>query len=353
MAKKSRRARGTGSIFKDERRGVWVGRKPLQPAKGPSGKSYTRYQEVSAPTQGEVVRRLEELQPPAPSITVADWGLRWLNTLSVRPLTLESYTRSLTARIIPALGHIPVAAVTTHHVELAIKEWGNGLAPNSVRTTIAHLRILFSAAVRAELIDRNPVSSARKPRAKKVETVPYTAAELRRIIAACQKPPACAVAVLAATGMRKGELVALDIEDFDRKTGTLSITKGFVRGHGIGPPKSPHSERTIEVPSQAIPAIIAAVGRRMSGPLFVADGERQTYGAVDHQWRLCCKRLGLTYQRQHALRHSIGSLLNANGIGIGDLAKFLGDAPETVVKVYVHATEIRPVETLNRLLRGR
>lgn len=342
---RGRRARGTGSIFYSEKRGLWVGRRIV----GRSAGGFTSYQEVTAFTQGGVIKRLAEIAPPSATTTLADWGNRWLASLSVRPSTQTSYRNSLRYRIIPSLGHLAIASITPHDIEQAVRDWGKHLSANTVRLTVHHAQILFSAAIRAEIIARNPVRLARRPRAAKVETAAYTAAELRHIILSCLNPPRCALAILAATGMRQGELVALDVGDFNRQTGELSITKGFTKPHGIGPTKSPHSERTVKVPAIAIPALVAAINGRKSGPLFLGREDRQSFSGIQYQWEMCCEELGLNYQRPHALRHSVGSVLIAAGVGLGDVAKFLGDTVATVVKTYIHPTEIQPTDTLDSL----
>src|SRR6476661_2632886 len=112
------------------------------------------------------------------------------------------------------------------------------------------MRAMLGAAVRARLNPTNPVTLARKPRAKKVEIDPFTPDELARLIeGAFAHPSYLLVAVLAGVGCRVGEALALDVTDFDLRAGKLSITKTYSREYGIGPPKSPHSVRTVRVPA--------------------------------------------------------------------------------------------------------
>src|SRR5262245_29118135 len=84
---RQRAPRGTGTIFFNERRQRWVGRKPV--GRSPTGK--TLYKEFWAETQGEVVKKLEAATPPGPEITVASWANRWLESISVRTGTRADY----------------------------------------------------------------------------------------------------------------------------------------------------------------------------------------------------------------------------------------------------------------------
>jgi hypothetical protein len=45
-------------------------------------------------------------------------------------------------------------------------------------------------------------------------------------------------------------------------------------------------------------------------------------------------------------------MLLANGIGIADVAAYLGDRPETIAATYCHPTGVRPAVVISGLLRG-
>jgi integrase len=156
------------------------------------------------------------------------------------------------------------------------------------------------------------------------------------------------VALLAACGCRLGEAAALDVEDYD---GTrIRITKTFRKPHGIGPPKVRRSRRTITVPVAARPALEFAAGGRTAGILFRRpSGQRYNASTLAPLYGPHCRRLGLPVKRVHALRHSVASHLVAAGCPIADVAKFLGDAPATILQTYCHATGTDPAGTLDEL----
>lgn len=350
--KNHRRAKGTGSIFQTTRRGkpVWIGRKPV----GRTAAGKTVYREVWAPTQAAVVKKLDEVGPAAPDITVAAWVARWVKTLQVKPRTRMNYVDDFDRHILPALGHLKVAAVRPSHVEaLAVALAGKGLNPNSVRKALIHARIAFGAAVRDDLIPRNPVTHAKKPKPEPKAIDPFTPAELAAVIAAAGKQlwdyP---IALLAGTGCRVGEALALDVADFDPAAGTVAITKTFHKVAGLGSPKSRYSVRTIRVPAAVVPVLKAAAGDRAKGPLFVTTrGARRNHELVHLAWTALVKRLGLRYRNPHQLRHSVATALIGEKVPVSDVAKYLGDRVETVVKVYVHPTGTDPAAALDRVFR--
>ena len=62
------------------------------------------------------------------------------------------------------------------------------------------------------------------------------------------------------TGLRRGELLALQWTDLDVESKTLSITKQVNRINGelvVSPPKTRNSVRTLALPQQAVDLLIA------------------------------------------------------------------------------------------------
>lgn len=348
--RKGRRARGTGAVFWSERRRRWIGRLPV--GRKPDGT--TRYREVWGRTQAEVVRKLAESAPPGPAVTVGEWAARWLETIQVRPSTRASYGASV-RHVVRHLGGVRVRDLTPGRVEGMVKALCDaGLDPNNVRKVVAELANMLQSAVREGVIAQNPARLARRPRGRKKAIDPFTPAELSRIVAAaCGSEELYAVALMAATGCRVGEAVALDVPDFDPAAGTAFVTKTQHPEHGPGPPKSPHSVRVIRVPADALPALVAAAGDYRCGPLFRAADQRRTARRIALDFGRLLRRLGLAPRNPHQLRHSVATAMVSAGVPIGDVAKYLGDVPDTIVKTYVHPSGADPADAMERLLGGR
>jgi integrase len=324
------------------------------------------YKEVWGKTQGEVVKKLAAAGPPGDETTVASWVARWLETLALRPRSVADYRDSMTRFVLPAIGHLRVKEVTPSRLEhLVATLTTRGLAVTSIRKVLTHARIVFNAAVREGLITTNPASIARRPKAVKTEINPFTPDELAKIIeAATPYHPGQFLALLAGTGCRVGEALALDVTDFDPATGILSITKTYNRQFGIGPPKSQSSVRMIRVPAAVVPSLLAARGDRTSGPLYIAQtyrthpkgmrvtSNRRGYEKARQAWQVVVKRCGLDYRNPHQLRHSVATALISKGVPIGDVAVYLGDTVETVVKTYLHPAGTDPSIALDDLLGG-
>jgi integrase len=343
-AKKSRAPRGTGSVFPDRRRGGYIARKTVDGS---------RVQRWGA-TQAEAIRRRDAAVPPDPNTTtVAQWCETWLDTLDLAPLSVDSYTHSVNARIVPQLGALKIRALAPNHVEAAIRHWGTELGSNTVLLVLRHLRACLSAALRAGLVTSNPVTVAKKPRAKKPKINPFTPDELIQIIAGASEAAEDRVlALLAGTGCRRGESIALDVTDWDDAAQAVAITKGDTGRHGIGPPKSPHSVRTIRVPDAAAGAVRAAIGKRTTGPMFLSPrGTRVSSSAVNRRFPALLARLKIPVRNLHQLRHTVATHLITTD-QLGDVAAYLGDRVETIVRTYLHPTGADPSLSMDRLLGG-
>lgn len=321
----------------------------------PNGR--TKYTEVRAPTQAEVVERRKNVEPPGPDTTVAQWAAKWLEGLSVRASTFEGYERTALKRIVPDLGHRRLAAVAVSDVKALVKKWMSGkrpLAATTVGLALAHGQAMFEAAVEDDLIAKNPFARCPRPETAPREIDPFPPADLLRIVAAFDTySSGPLVALLAATGCRLGEASALDVTDWDPAAGTIAITKTWSKRFGSGPPKSKHSYRTIEIPAEVRSALVAAAGARKTGPLFRTGANRRVIKSmVQRAFARLLARLGLRRRNVHQLRHSVATMMISAGVPIGDVAEYLGDSEETIVRTYLHPTGVSPAGAISRALRG-
>jgi integrase len=342
-----RRVRGTGYVVYHKERKLWVARRPC--GRTPGGR--TRYQEASDKSQAKALEKLSAMLPPARGVTVRDWLSRWLAGLDVRPATMDNYEFACRDYLIPDLGHIKLAALTSFQVETAARRWvAGGANPNTAKLHLSALSVALNAAVREGVISSNPVRVARRPKGAAKVIDPFTRDELARIIAdgSSHTPTSRVCALLAATGLRVGEAIALDVEDYDAATGLLSITRTCHDRHGTGPAKSKNSVRTIRVPTSARAALVAAVGGRKTGILFPATraGGRLKHFTLRHVWARLLTRLGLRFRNPHSLRHSTISIQLAAGYAVADVARYHGNSAQVIMRTYCQPVGQDPSQAL-------
>jgi site-specific recombinase XerD len=132
----------------------------------------------------------------------------------------------------------------------------------------------------------------------------------------------CALIELAyGSGLRRGELAALDIGDIDYEN-----LQAYVRGKGS-------KERNVPLTESSVEAIKRYLAHRKAtrGPLFISvRGKRLNVGSIT--WLLRTK-YGI---RPHLLRHACATHLLKHGCDIRHIQELLGHQDLTTTQVYTH-----------------
>ncbi|MFK4037620.1 tyrosine-type recombinase/integrase [Nonomuraea wenchangensis] len=169
----------------------------------------------------------------------------WAAGLRLSASTVASYRRNLRLHVKPYIGGIALASLTSaklNELYRMLEEKGHRnnkgeldgkpLSARTVRYVHTILSAALQAAVDAEpaMLSRNPADKAKPPTAKEAkspEMRPWTAAQLAAFLAWTREHSYLHAAwwVLAMTGMRRGELLALRWRDLDLAAGTVSIRR--------------------------------------------------------------------------------------------------------------------------------
>lgn len=347
---RQRRPKNTGTFFFSEARGVYVGRAIV--GRKPDGSPH--YAERSDATEAGLVAKLALVTPAGPETTVREWMTRWLADMDVRARTRAIRETAVEHYVNPTLGHIRLRDLTAQQIGKALPQWAATLNPTTVRMYLSALHTSMKAAQNAGVRQSNPVAGVKKPAILKKKIDPFTAAQLDRIIAEATKWHGARIAAfIAATGCRAGEALALDVASYDHATGFVTIAETQDEGRERGPTKTANGTRAFWLPPAALPAVLAAIGKRTSGPLFATiTGRRSNHFNARNGWISLLTRLGLPYRNLHQLRHTIATLLLASGMPVGDVAAYLGDSPEAIMRTYCHPTGANVGDAVQRLLSG-
>ncbi|HEX2400257.1 MAG TPA: hypothetical protein VHJ79_09785 [Mycobacterium sp.] len=192
--------------------------------------------------------------------TTGEYLALWLDELRLRPSTVASYRKNVRLHLTPHIGDVRMDQLTGPRLTALYRrletegrtDGTGGLSARTVRYvhTIAHAAL--RAAVDAGLLASNPVDRAIPPSAREAtspEMRTWTGAQFRAFLdwsRATDDEHCTAWHVLAMTGLRRGEALALRWSDVDLDAGTASVRRTValikVKGHGermvFGPPKS-------------------------------------------------------------------------------------------------------------------
>ena len=327
-----RRANGEGNIRK-RKDGRWEGRYTAgyDPE---SGKRLIK--NVLGKTQAEVKEKLKTAISEskkldiakAGSYTVASWMKTWYEVYAeprIRPNTKAYYTNYIENHIIPGIGSVPLDKLTTIQIQRfynTLQKTGRvqrknfpplkdaSLSPRVVRGVHTLLHNCLEQAVAERLILTNPAQGCKLPQLEKKEMKILPQEKIGMYLAEAERRGLLAAFYLElTTGLRRGELLALQWTDLDVENRTLAVTKQVNRINGelvVSPPKTRNSVRTLALPQQAVDLLIAEHQKHprnpylfpspKTGTMYDPDAFRRTHDKI-------LKAIGAEHIRFHDLRH--------------------------------------------------
>lgn len=232
-----------------------------------------------------------------------------------------------------------------------------GLTGATVNKIKLNLSAIFTAAVKKEIMRRNPCKLATPP---KVDTKPaefLNEQQCHIFLQALHEQNDFQFEVICnlflATGMRSGELCALHWEDINLETGLLYIQHTLVRMNGEfrrDTPKTSGSERRIVLPEyiiellkqhkkrQALERFKAGSSWKVPDAVFTNGAGNYFIGAnLNVRLKKICRKAGLPDIHVHSLRHTHASLLINSNVTARVIADRLGHSTtKTTLDTYSH-----------------
>ncbi|WP_295288881.1 site-specific integrase [Veillonella sp.] len=218
-------------------------------------------------------------------------------------------------------------------------------------------------AVDEGLIDRDPTRKAiikgRPPRIKKIKYLNQF--ELHTLLVNLKLTSEInwdwLILIIAKTGMRFSEALALTPKDFDFSHQSLIVDKtwDYKGDGGFLPTKNKSSVRKIQLDWQTIIKFSELIkGLPEDKPIFVNG--RVFNSTVNGVLERYCKKLEIPVISIHGLRHTHASLLLFAGVSIASVARRLGHASMTTTqKTYIHIIqemENRDIDLVMRSMAG-
>lgn len=289
---------------------------------------------------------MAEPNPPE-ALTVGGFLSRWLAHMRgrVRPRTYTGYESLLRLNAIPAIGEIPLSALRPldlQHLYSTLLDSDRGLAAGTILNLHLVLTNSLGQAERWGLVERNPAHGAQPPRPDRPEPVVVDAALATRLLEAVAGTRFQLPVVLAlATGMRRGEILALRWSDLASDLSVAHVRRTLQStsdGPRFAPPKTKRSRRAVQLPAFVGPYLERERERQVAlrqtttdwvDPDLVCvrgEGRPVNPDTLSSGWYSFCKKQGFPRVRFHDLRHAHATLMLLQGVHPKVVSERLGHA---------------------------
>lgn len=292
-----------------------------------------------------------------------DYYAKWIDVYkrgAIREVTLRKYQMShqWLRRLIPRLS---VGDLDRSSYQQLLNAYAEGHEKQTVMDFHHQLKGAILDAVDEGLIGRDPTRKAiikgKAPRPKKQKYLNQF--QLQTLLADLDLRHHVNwdyfILLLAKTGMRFSEALALTPDDFDFAQQAVSINKtwDYKGSGGFFPTKNPSSVRKIQIDWQTVIRFSELCkGLPADQPLFVSG--RVFNATINGKLARHCRALKIPEITLHGLRHTHASLLLFAGVSIASVARRLGHSSiNTTQKTYVHIIqemENQDVDLVMRLL---
>ena len=296
-----------------------------------------------------------------------DWLNQWLENYirpSVKIRTYERYKFIVEQHIKDKIGGVELNGLSplvlqrfiTELLQNGNKKTGKGLSANSVNAIISVIQGSLKTAHLLGLTKEYAADKLKRPKLKEKPVECFTLAEQKQIEQAIlngKKDKLYGILLCLYSGLRIGELIALQWSDIDFAKGVLTVSKSCHDGKGglvIDEPKTSTSRRVIPLPKQLLP-LLKGIKKKSDSPFVVsANGSSVSVRSYQRSFELLLKRLKIPHKGFHSLRHTFATRALECGMDVKTLSEILGHKNPTVtLNRYAHSLMEHKADMMNRL----
>lgn len=274
----------------------------------------------------------------------------------LKPSTMQTKINVINKHILPYFKNLKLTDIDT----LKTRNWQNtiikyNLSETYKRTINNYLSAVMTYAVKYYGMNYNPIKKCGSIGSSKTEKMKFwTIQEFNKFIKEFKNNKQLTVIykTLFYSGMRIGELLALQTNDFNYEEKTVSITKSYIKIKGeeiIQKPKTKKSNRKINIPKELIKEI-----EEYTKLIYKIENNQRIFNIskpyINEQMDKGIKKAGIKRIRLHDLRHSHASLLIEMGVQPLIISERLGHEDiKITLSTYAHLYPNKQEEIAKKL----
>ena len=294
-----------------------------------------------------------------------DYYKQWINVYkegAIRKVTMNKYimTHRWLERLIPNLKVCDMTRITYQQL---LNDYAQLHERQTTMDFHHQLKCAILDAVDEGLIQRDPTRKAIvKGRTASIKKQKFlNQFELHTLLSSLDLSVGITwdwfILLVAKTGLRFSEALALTPKDFDFNHQSLSVSKtwNYKEDGGFQPTKNKSSVRKVQLDWHTVIQFSELVkGLPEDKPIFVSNDQKVYNSTINDFLASKCKKANIPVISIHGLRHTHASLLLFAGVTIASVARRLGHASMTTTqKTYlhiIHELESKDVDIVMRSL---
>ena len=308
--------------------------------------------------------------------------------------TLQNY-HNYSKRVFKEIGHLRLDKITKRHIQKFINEMASGerldkyrkgaLSAKTIRNHIAFTSSIFEYAQRMQIISHNPCKNVMLPKDKAKEVRIYSVEETQKILELLSREPdknlhyVLYFMLAIYTGGRRGELCGLEYKDFDFERGIISFQRAslYTRNKGVYTDslKTVTGYRSLKLPPELMELVKQyrqhqtklkeEIGDKWVEKISGVNDEIVDNDRLFTQWNgkpihpnapalffgRFCKRTGVTYRKNHSLRHLNASVQVLAGVDIKTIQQNLGHSQaSTTLNIYAKMFQAAQAASMDKVV---
>lgn len=307
-------------------------------------------------------------------MTLKEWFEYWQKNCVkgyVKAHTESEYREIVRLHILPKLGEKEVGEITALQVQEFLNEkynsgsirTKNGLSASTVNLIFAVLKRALDDAVKFGVSEKNPCGRVQRIKGEERRIEVFTDRERRRIEAEALRRGGEYLGIVIAlhTGLRLGELLALEWRDVNFRNRTIRVNKTVCKMKGeegyrvhIDSPKTRASARIIPITAET--CVLLREERKKSKSRYVITSgkdEPHSVRGYQHKFERMLKGLKIARRGFHALRHTFATAAVESGADIKNISEIMGhENTQITLNRYVHGTLSGKRRAILRMEKG-